>query len=434
MQTGTQSPRAFPGPTDDVSIEVGVATLTTLADAVRDFGPIVSFNDSQRGHTVFVNDAGAVNDLLLKQHRTLHKGRDFERVRMLLGNGIIVNDGEIWRRHRRALQPAFTRRRLAAHVGAIDAITAALARRWESQRASGVAIDVNSDMSRYALDVILGAIFGPDHGARFAEHDKNPFRFLSEEFARDLRAVTRLRGARDDIRAVMAERRESGRREADFLDELLFGEGALAAELTDKEIIDEVMTLVVAGYETSAATLTFAWYELARRPELGSRVAAELAAAEARAAEPLEWLGALPLTTGLLRETLRWYPPVWLFSRRTTAPTEIDGVTVGADTNLMLSPYLLHRAAAHWPDADSFRPERFIDAAENPAYIPFSLGPRRCIGEYFAMLEMARHLRVMLARFVPAPASDTLEQFSFGINLRPGEPVTIALSPRQPHD
>ena len=426
----TQQRVSLPGPTTPVDLGVSAASLQLLAQATQDYGSLVAFDDSARGPTVFVNSAEYVNALLIKQHRVLRKGSDFERVRMLLGNGIIVNDGEIWRRHRRALQPAFTRRRLTDHVASIDAITATLADEWQRSADIGEPIDVNAAMSRYALDVILSAIFGPDHSARFATSATNPFRWLSEEFARDLRAVTRLRAARDDIREVIDVRRTTGRRETDFLDELLFGTAAKAAELSEKEVIDEVMTLVVAGYETSAATLTFAWYELANRPELAERLTAEIDAAEPLANQPGDWLNRLPLTLATLRETLRWYPPVWLFSRRTAEPVDVLDVHLPTGTTLMLSPYLLHRATQYWEAPTSFTPERFLGADENPAYIPFSLGPRRCIGEYFAMLEMARHLRCMLRHFVASPASNPLAELSFGINLRPGEPVHVTLRPR----
>ena len=430
MQTGQNDPTTLPGPRESVELGVSAATIDTLLAASQEYGPIVAFNDAARGSTVFVNSADHVNALLVRQHRRLNKGTDFERVRMLLGNGIIVNDGELWRRHRRALQPAFTRRRIGAHIEAIDAISSELAAEWQAAAASGETVDINTATSRYALDVILNAIFGADHAARFRDRANNPFRFLSEEFARDLRAVTRLRAARDDIREIMEARRSESRRQHDFLDELLFGDAATEAGLTDKEIVDEVMTLVVAGYETSATTLSFAWYELSRRPELAARLTEELQAAESQAEASLAWLERIPLTLATLRETLRWYPPVWLFSRRTMAATEMLDITLPPATTLMLSPYLLHRADTYWAAPDRFDPERFVASGENPAYIPFSLGPRRCIGEYFAMLEMARHLRALLPRFAVEPAGPALTRFSFGINLRPGEPIAVSLRPR----
>ncbi|MEM1261471.1 MAG: cytochrome P450 [Pseudomonadota bacterium] len=430
MQPATFRSRKLPGPTEPVDLNVGVSTLETLSSACAEYGSIVAFEDSRRGATVFVNSPEHVGQLLLRQHKKLRKGSDFERVRMLLGNGIIVNDGELWRRHRRALQPAFTRRRIARHVVSMDAVIERLAAEWQRAGAAGVPIDVNTTMSQFGLEIILRAILSDDFDARFANTETNPFRFLSEEFARDLRAVTKLRSARQDVEAVIAERRSSVRRADDFLDELLFGEPAVAAELSLKEIVDEVMTLVVAGYETSAATLTFAWNELAQRPALAERLVAEFDAAEPMADQPLEWMAELPLMRSVLHETLRLYPPVWLFSRASGEFVEVLDLALPAQTTIMLSPYLLHRHDDYWRSADEFQPERFLKSVDQPAYMPFSLGPRRCIGEYFSQLEMCRHFRVLLRAFVPDRADATVADLAFGINLRPGHKVSLTLTPR----
>ncbi|MEL7537822.1 MAG: cytochrome P450 [Pseudomonadota bacterium] len=422
---------ALRGPVETVDLGVSIETLERLRAAQEEFGSIVAFNDERRGPTLFVNSAEHVNALLLRQHKQLRKGTDFERVRMLLGNGIIVNDGELWRRHRRALQPAFTRRRIAEHVVAIDAVVDRLAVEWASAAMEQATVDVNATMSRFALEIIQRAIFSDDFDQRFGRADSNPFRLLSEEFARDLRAVTRLRSARNDVQAIIEERRVSERRHIDFLDELLFGAPALDAELTDKEIVDEVMTLVVAGYETSAATLTFAWHQLATNPALADALVNELTTAGEAADDPLAWVGELPRTMAMLRETLRLYPPVWLFSRRTAEALTVLDIDIPADTNLLLSPYLLHRDPVHWTSPEDFDPDRFLAGADNPAYIPFSLGPRRCIGEFFAMLEMCRHFHRLLPMFVPALVEEPRLDLRFGINLRPGHTVTMHLDRRQ---
>ncbi len=425
----SQSPalNSLPGPKQPVDLSVSADTLAVLASAVDEYGSVVAFDDTKRGPTVFLNSAEHVNTLLIKKHRDIRKGSDFERVRMLLGNGIIVNDGDLWRRHRRALQPAFTRRRLVGQVVIMDTALAGLLARWQASAAAHEPVDVNTDMSRFALEVILRALFSDDYERHFDEHDENPFRFLSEEFARDLRAVTRLRGARETVQVIADRRRADKLRREDFLDELLFGEPSEAAALSDKEIIDEVMTLVVAGYETSAATLTWAWFELAQRPRLCARLRAEVAAAQPLRGDAMAWLKALPLLQGVLHETLRLYPPVWLFSRKTSTSVDINGMELAEGTTLMISPYLLHRHPAHWAEPEAFNAERFAHTPENSAYIPFSLGPRRCIGEYFAMLEMCRHLALMLEHFNPVPANNEAGALSLGINLRPGQSVSLTL-------
>ena len=421
--------RSFPGPDTPQRLQVDRATLAVLERAQATYGDIVRFFDAGRGACFFVNDSALIRQILVRRHTRYAKGRDFERVKMLLGNGIIVSDGATWRRHRRMLQPSFSKTRINRLVQTIHRHVLQLRETWQAQL--GQRIDMTAACNQYALDVILTALFSDDVDALVDDSGRNLFRFLSQDYARDLRAVTRLRSARERVQALLAQRRERPPPEPDLLQGLLDARDRDGEPLSDREVIDEVMTLVVAGYETSAGTLNWAWLELSRHPGIAERLVAEWRAAFARhAGDVSAAVHELPLHRQVLAETLRLYPPVWLYSRRIASDDEFAGVDLPAGAEVYVSPYLLHRRHPHWRTAEAFQPERFASDPPDGAYIPFSLGPRRCIGEHFAYLEMQLHLAVLLDAFQPVPAFDDPPALELGINLRSATPIHLTLERR----
>ncbi len=173
--------------------------------------------------------------------------------------------------------------------------------------------------------------------------------------------------------------------------------------MSDKELIDEVLTLIVAGHETTAAALTWTWYLVSRPPD---RRPSSCARKPTRPAPQASWDWTRPnrmsFTHQVLQESLRLYPPGWLITRRSIEADELGGFPIAPRTDVFISPYMLHRHPAFWSDAEEFKPERFAgaDAAERHkfAYIPFAVGPRHCIGENIAMFEMLVHMRTMMSR------------------------------------
>jgi cytochrome P450 len=199
---------------------------------------------------------------------------------------------------------------------------------------------------------------------------------------------------------------------------------------TDRELIDELVTLIVAGYETSAGTLNWAWYLIAGHPDAESRLLQE-----ARACIPnrdsisIESVNEMSYAQQLLEETLRLYPPVWLYTRKSLQQDSLTDFDVPIDTDLILSPYILHRTEEFWPDPDRFDPARFGPAAPykkgDRPYFPFSLGPRRCLGEYFSFLEMKIHLGMLLQRFHMGLENDAFPGLDLGINLRSANDIEL---------
>jgi cytochrome P450 len=423
--------RLPPGPEDPCPIGVDPETLNLLTDLQGRYGNFVAMTKPNGRRAYFINDADVVRRLLVRHHTKYIKGPGFERVKMLLGNGLIVSDGDIWRRSRRMIQPAFTRQNVHRLIDLMTECARARIERWVPVAEDGGTLDITQEMSDFALELILRCIFGEDYATSILSAGENPFAFLSKDSERNLRIVMQVRDTRELIMDIVRSRRtRGGDREFDFLSMYMEATDKDGEGFSDEELLDELVTLIVAGYETSAGTLNWAWYLVALHPE-----AEESLLAEARRHVPLagpvdkESLTAMDYTQALLEETLRLYPPVWLFSRRAIEDDELAEFDVATGTDIYLSPYILHRTREYWPDPDRFDPQRFgPDAAykkgERP-YFPFSLGPRRCLGEYFSFLEMKAHLGLLIQKFHMTLVGDDKPELDLGINLRTQKSILL---------
>jgi cytochrome P450 len=204
--------------------------------------------------------------------------------------------------------------------------------------------------------------------------------------------------------------------------------------MSNKEMIDEVLTLIVAGHETTAAALTWTWYLVGSHPQAADALQAEADATSDSHALSLGEAEGLAYTHQVLQESLRLYPPGWLLSRRAIEADELGGFAIAPRTDVLISPYMLHRHPQYWSEPEEFRPERFAggDAEERHrfSYIPFAVGPRHCIGENLAMYEMLVHMRTMTRRFRLTRASDEPIEFEAQINLRPRSNLMMTVAPR----
>ena len=424
MTLPNEESRIPPGPDGPVALGVDPETLGALLKLRRDYGNMVSIVKPNGRQACFINDATEVRKLLTRRHHRYIKGPDFERVKMLLGNGLIVNDGNVWRRSRRMIQPAFTRQNVHRLISLMVTCSEARAISWETIARNGGTLDITQEMSDFALELILRCIFGPDYETHIAASGENPFAFLSKDSERNLRVVMQVRQTRDLIMAVIEDRRAGPKHEAfDFLSMYMSATDKSGAHYSDEELLDELVTLIVAGYETSAGTLNWAWFLLAQHKEAESELLTEAARLmpDGQGIDQ-ETLAEMTWCQQLLEETLRLYPPVWLFTRRAIEKDDLTDYDVNVGTDIFLSPYILHRTETYWPDPERFDPSRFgpgspYKKGERP-YFPFSLGPRRCLGEYFSFLEMKVHLGLLIQKFRMTLVSDPEPKLDLGINLR----------------
>jgi len=428
-----------PGPDELHTIGPDQATFEALGRWVPEYGDLFCVQSRDRRDPSFVvSNPEYIKQILLTNHENYAKGVGFERVKMLLGNGIIVSDGDEWRRQRTMMQPGFSRANVARLAEPMRALNIALREPWARLADDRQLLDVTTAMSRLGLDVILGSIFSTDLDGIVGREGANPFAFLAEDATRDLQTAVRFRNLARVIRGVIEERRQSGNRPFDFLSLLMDArDRKTGAGMTDKELIDEINTLIIAGHETSAGTLNWAWYLLGRHPEVEARLVAELARQAPGDAFSFDQLMDLDFTACVLKETLRLYPPVWLFSRRALKADRLGDYPVPAGAHVFIAPYFLHRRPELWPDPERFNPDRFDEATNPPvdryAFIPFSAGARRCIGEYFSFVEMQMHLALLAPRFamrIPEATPAATAELEPAVNLRTRHSIHLELRHR----
>lgn len=404
-----------------------------LGDAYRVWAP------GRGSHTWVFNHPDDVRRILITNYRNYTKGVGYDRIKILLGNGIIVSEGEFWKRQRRMLQPTFHRRILAQFDRVIADANERLLAAWEASCDRGEPVNVTSDMSVMTLEIILRLIFGDDLDAMAPPGGENPFAVLTDESARDLRFAYEFRKLAALIGRVVAARRAAGALPAgdhpDYLAMMLNARDKDSGEgMSDREIIDEITTLIIAGHETTANALNWTWYLLGEHPDVEAKLHAELATLPEEDVASLQSLETLKYANFVIRETLRLYPPVWVISRRTIGADTLGGYHVPPDTDVFFCPWFVHRHPDFWPDPDAFLPERFEKADdERPklTYVPFSAGPHHCIGEALSFFEMLAHLNRFARRFRLRRVDSTPIRLEAAINLRSIEPFIMRLERRQ---
>jgi cytochrome P450 len=353
----------------------------------------------------------------------------------------------LWRRQRRLMQPAFHRERIAGYGPSMVEFT----ERLLASCRDGEVREIQSDMMRLTLQIACETLFGSDVAGEAAEVGAAfttaleclqvrisglqillPDGVPTPTSLRLRRAVRRLDGL---VYRIVAERRASAADRGDLLSLLL---GARDADdgtgLTDRQLRDEVLTLVFAGHETTALALTWAWYLLAQHPAAEARLHAELAAVLGGRGPKAADVARLPFTNAVIAEALRLYPPVWGLGREATENTTLGGYPVGKGTIVLLSPWTLQRDPRYYAEPDAFRPERWLDglAQRLPrfAYFPFGGGPRQCIGNSFALLEAALVLATIAQRYhLALVPGQTIRPMPTG-TLRPQDPIRMQLQVR----
>ena len=427
--------RRPPGPDQPVTLGIDAETLATLQSLHREYGDMVSMVKPNGRLAYFVNDGVEVRRILARRHSKYHKGPGFERVKMLLGNGLIVSDGDVWRRSRTMIQPAFSRQNVHRLMTVMVECTDRRAASWAKAMANGETINITEETSDFALELILVSTFGDDYENRILTEGENPFAFLSRDSTRDLSVVLKVRHLRELLLSIIGDRRAGkGSQHFDFLSMYLKATDKQGNKFSDSELLDELMTLIVAGFETSANTLNWVWYLIARHPDIEAKLIDEAQRLMPNvSAVTAENLAGMQYTQQALEEALRLYPPVWLFTRRSHAEDELEDYDVPPGTDIYLSPYILHRTDHYWPEPERFEPDRFAPSdkpKKDRPYFPFSLGPRRCLGEYFSFLEMKVHLGLLLPRFRMQLVDDAEPKLELAINLRSAEDIRMQPSLR----
>ena len=416
------------GSTDD-SLERMIELFARLGDTYRVYVP------ARRSYTYVIHHPDDVKRVLVSNHRNYTKGVGLDRVKILLGKGIMTSEGELWKRQRYMMQPLFHRRVITAFAELIAQANDRCIERWEGLARRGELINLTDEMSELTLEIVLRSIFGRGLDRLSQQLGGNPFEVVTKEQSRDLQFAYKFRSLTKLVAQLIAQRRANPEEHVDYLAMLMNARDKdSGAPMGERELIDEIMTLLVAGHETTASGLNWTWYLLSQHPRVESRLHAEIDAAAHVPAPTLTEMEELRYTRQVIDESLRLYPPGWVLSRRTIEADVLGGYPVPAGTNVLLPLYLLHRHPHFWKNPEAFEPERFAPEheAQRPrfAYMPFAAGPRHCIGENFALYEMLVHLYKVARRYRLRYVPDKPLELEAQINLRTRHPLHVRLEAR----
>ncbi len=377
--------------------------LAFFSDLARVYGDIAAFR--MGGEQMFLlNDPQLVRDVLVTHNRNFRKGKGLERSKRVLGEGLLTSEGAAHLRQRRLMQPAFHRDRIAGYGDVMVGDADRLRRRWTD----GSTLDIAREMNRLTLSIVGKTLFDADVESQAAEVGEaltgvmESFWMLMLPFADFLERLpvpklrrARLQRARLDaiIYRMIADRRASGRDHGDLLSMLLSAQDEEdGGGMTDVQVRDEAMTIFLAGHETTANALTWLWYLVGAAPEVEAKLHAEIDAALHGRLPTMADLGSLPYVERVVTEAMRLYPPAWLLGRRAIAEYPIGPYVAPARSILLMSPYLIQRDARYYAEPETFNPDRwtpeFRASLPKFAYFPFGGGPRQCIGESFAWMEL----------------------------------------------
>ena len=442
------TPATAPGPLGPDMLRAMTAIrrdpLGYLDGAWHRYGDVVQF-PIPRPPSYLVNDPEGVRRVLVSNGRNYGKATiQYRALSLVTGDGLLVADTDAWRRQRPMVQPAFHHETLEGIVGHVSRALDRVFHDWAALPDTAV-VDMDAAMMHVALEVVGHALFGMDLSADAERLTSSTLDALEVVVARARVPITppawlptpanrRLAasvGQLDEaVRSIVDARRGRTPIEPDMLDLLMSATDASGDRLSPVEIRDQAVTFIVAGHETAASALAWAWGLLAAHPEAQRLVQEESDSVLGGRAATFADYARLPVARAVLDETLRLYPPAWLITRKAHEADTVGGRELPAGALVILSPWLLHRHPMVWPEPDRFRPSRFLDGeADRINFIPFGAGLRQCIGRDFAYVEATLVLAAIAGRYCVAfpdgmtlPASDPL------VTIRPrgGMPLRVS--------
>lgn len=425
-------------PVAGVVFEIRSDPLGTMRRYAREYGDIVRFYVMMQ-ERILLNHPDFIEQVLVVQQGKFHKSELTRRITgRMLGQGLLISEGDFWRRQRRLAQPAFHRSRVNEYAATMAQIAQDHISRWRDAEER----NVSQDMMGLTLDIAVRTLFGTTLPGE-AEQVGRAMTFLMRYSLRRQRLPVRIpeswptqnnRRANQELAfmdslvyRIISERQANGQsnHHNDLLALLMDAMDEDGSHMTKQQLRDEAMTLFIAGHETTAQMLAWTWYALSRNPAVDERLYEELHGVLGGRSPEVADLPRLPYLQAVMNESLRLYPPAYILARTAIEPCQIGGYDIPIGSTILLSQWVTHRDPRFYDDPDAYRPERWLDGLMQRlpagAYFPFGDGPRRCIGQGFALMEAA----IVIG---------TLAQ-KFRLRLVPGHEVVpeplVTLRPRQ---
>jgi cytochrome P450 len=394
--------------------------LAFFTELARDQGDIACFRLGDHANDLYLlNHPDYIREVLVTQDRNFEKWWAVDRIKEVLGQGLFVSEGEFHLSQRRLAQPAFHRERIAGYAQQMTSIALRLRERWQAD----AMVDVCHEMNWLAMTIVASTLFGADVESDAAEIAAALSEIL-EQFERsilpaaDRKDFENALGRLDTVVfRMIRERRASEVDRGDLLSMLLEARESETSgvKMSDRQVRDEVMTIFLAGHETSANALAWSWYLLSQHPEVEARFHREIDDALEERAPGMNDVPNLSFTGQIFAEALRLYPPAWALGRRAINPCQVGDCAIAAGSVVIISPYVTQRDPRWFPRPDEFDPDRWAPEVRGArprfSYFPFSAGSRSCLGEVFATTEGVLCLATLAQKW--------------SLRLVPGHPIAL---------
>ena len=437
-----------PGPRGPLSaLRIMRKPLEHIAADWKRYGDVVRYRIGTMQVFLVVHPDG-VKHVLHENHRNYVKSVDYQILKRVLGEGLLTSEGPLWLRQRRLMAPMFHRQRIAEFGATMVDSTLKMLDRWSSPTVEGGAFDVCNEMMQLTLEIVARVLFKVEIAGDLAHEIGRDVTVANERLGqfdlgtlltwlptprnREFRRATRALDAIVD--GIIADHRRSGQDRGDLLSLLLAARDQDTGEaMSDQQVRDEALTLILAGHETTANALAWTWYLLSQNYEVERKLHAELADVLGGRAPTIADLPELRYTSMVIDESMRLYPPAWSIGRSPVADDEILGFNVPAGSSVMLSQWLTHRHPDFWENPERFDPDRFSPerSADRPhyAYFPFGDGPRQCIGNVFALTEANLILAAVAQKYRLRMVSGHRVELQPLVTLRPRYGLKMQLEP-----
>lgn len=425
--------------------------LSLMERRVAEYGDIMRMRFAWMGYYV-LNHPDAVHRVLVENHRNYHKSKNYQGLKVMLGQGLLTSEGDFWKKQRKLAQPAFHRERLSKLSTDMVDCTADMLVRWEKELVGGAPLfDLHRELMRLTLRIVGKTLFSTDldgEAKSIGDALTVAITWANEHVNSILRLPpwvptpfnNRFRRAKRTIDEValrlIGERRAYGEDRPDLLGMLMSAQDEASGEkMSDLQLKDELLTLVLAGHETTANALSFTFHLLSHHPEIEKKLLEEVRRVLGERTPELSDLPKMPYTKSVIEESMRLFPPAWVIERDALADDQVMGYRIAKNNVVGVFPYLLHRHPAYWENPEKFDPERFrpelAESRPKHVYLPFGGGPRMCIGNAFAMMEMQLLLPMIVRRHRLVEDPSFKLSLDPSITLRPREGVMVRIEPRE---
>ena len=417
--------------------------LGLFRNLFEEYGDIVQFKIANHDMLLLTNP-DHIKHVLQENYKNYKKDYFYEELKLILGEGLVTSEGEFWRRQRKLAQPAFHKQELMTFADIMTQQSERIADRWSELSE----VEIAGEMKKLTISIVGLTLFQVDvsdetdelgaainHTLEFLNHRLELFirPSVNIPLPNNIRFKKQFKIVQDVVMEMIRKRRNESNGQMDLMTMLLNAQDEeTGLGMSDRHLFDEVMTLFMAGHETTAHTLVWTWYLLFQNPNVEKKLHNELDEVLNGRTPSMDDIPKLPYTTKVIKESMRLLPAVWGIGREAINDDEMDEYYIPAGMTIMIPIYLMHTHPDYWDNPDEFNPDRFAsdNVPDRWVYMPFAGGPRKCIGNNFAMMEAQLALATLAQKYSLKLRSDQKVEFDPGVTLRPKSDLIMEITRR----